>query len=85
MIDNPITSPTFGDLVVKVADLVAKVALPIAALFIIIAGLMFVMARGNEDTLKKAKKTLLWAVLGTAIIVGARYLAEAIVELVKGL
>ena len=42
--------------------------LPIAAvLFIIIGGFQMVMSAGNEERLARAKRTVLWAVLGLII------------------
>lgn len=41
------------------------------AIWIIWGGFLFVKAQGNPDALSEAKKTLLHAVIGTAIILGA--------------
>ena len=75
---NPLCSQTFADLIANVAKIVAEIGLPIAAIAIIYAGFLFVTAGGNEDKLKKAKTTFLWSVVGTALLLGAWAIAEAI-------
>lgn len=75
---NPLKSRSFADLVEGIADIVFKIGVPIAAIFLIYSGLLFVTARGNEEQLKKAKTTFWWAVLGTAVLLGAKVIASAI-------
>lgn len=69
---------SFEKLIEIIATIAAKVGIPIAAIFIIYSGLLFVTARGNEEQLKKAKKTLTWALIGTAILLGAWVIADII-------
>ena len=83
-IDNPLGSTSsFYGLILKIADIVFKIGVPIAVIFIIYSGLLFVTARGNEEKLKTAKRTFWWAILGTAILLGAKVLALAIEATVK--
>jgi len=56
----------------------ALIALPIITLFFVISGFMFVMARGNQEQLKKAKMNFLYVVIGTILILGAWILATLI-------
>lgn len=78
-IPNPLgTITNFGDLVNKIADIVMAIGIPVAAVFIIYAGFLFVTARGNEEQIKKAKTTLYWAIIGTALVVGAKVIATAL-------
>lgn len=56
----------------------ALIALPIITLFFVISGFMFVMARGNQEQLKKAKMNFLYVVIGTVLILGAWILATLI-------
>lgn len=53
-----------------------KIALPFLVLFAIWSGLQFVLARGNEEKLSKAKENFLYVIIGTAIVFGAWGLAE---------
>jgi hypothetical protein len=80
---NPLTAQSFSDLVASIAKLAAEIGIPIAAIFIIYSGLLFVTARGSEDQLKKAKINFMWAMIGTAILLGAWVIADAIATTVK--
>lgn len=40
----------------------------IAVIMIIIGGLQFMLARGSEEKIKTARKMILWAILGLAIV-----------------
>jgi len=59
-----------------------KIVLPIGAviavLFLVYAGFLFVTARGNETQLEHAKSTLLWTVIGIAILFGSMAIATGI-------
>ena len=50
---------------------VIKVGLPIIALAIIYCGFLFVSARGNPESIKKAKDALIYTLIGAAILLGA--------------
>lgn len=75
---SPLEAESFSALVEAIAKLAAQIGIPIAAIFIIYSGLMFVTARGNEEQLTKAKTTFMWAMVGTAILLGAWVIASAI-------
>lgn len=75
---NPLNSESFAELIESIAKLAAKIGIPIAALFIIYSGLLFVTARGNEKQLETAKASFTWAIIGTAILLGAWVIASAI-------
>lgn len=84
-IENPLKAETIGELITTVADFAMTIGLPIAIIFIIYSGFLFVSARGNEKKLETAKEAFKWSVIGAALIVGAKFLAEAIVNFAKGL
>ena len=75
---NPLKSTTFAELVANIAKIVAEVGFPIAVMALLWAGFLFVTAGGNEEKINNAKKTLLWAVIGTAILLGAWGIATAV-------
>ncbi len=81
---NPLVSKNITELVESIADIIFKIGIPVATVFIIYSGLMFVTARGSEEQLKKAKSTFMWTVLGAAVLLGAKVIAMAIKETVKG-
>ena len=84
-LENPLKSKTFADLIANVAKIVAQIGFPIAALAIIYSGFLFVTARGNEKQLEDAKRTFLWTIIGTAILLGAWAIAIAVQTFITGL
>jgi hypothetical protein len=62
--------------------LINNILLPIggvvAAIMIMYAGFLFVTARGEPAQITKAKTALLYAVIGTAILLGAWTISQAI-------
>lgn len=78
-LQNPLAGvDTIPQFIAKIIDIVVKIATPILVLFFIYTGFLFIKAQGSEEGLKHAKDTLLYGVIGAAIILGAWVLAEAI-------
>jgi hypothetical protein len=78
---NPLENGGVRDiptLVREILKIVITVGVPIVALAIIYSGFLFVAAQGNPEKLKKAKETLLYVIIGAAILLGAYVIAEAI-------
>jgi|SRR3989344_7063924 len=76
---NPLGETTeFKALINKVLEVLIDVGIPILVVFIVYAGFKFVTAQGNTTKLEEARKTLLWAVIGGAVLVGAKVIATAI-------
>ncbi len=83
---NPLGSvSTFSGLVSAILNIVVKFGIPISALAIIFSGFLFVVAQGNEEKLKTAKRALLYSVIGTGILLGAWALSSAIGTTIKSL
>jgi hypothetical protein len=82
---NPLTSCTFAELIENIARIIAIIGFPLAVICIIYSGFLFVTARGNEQQLEKAKRTIFWALVGTAILLGAWAIAQAIQQFFAGL
>ena len=83
-LDNPIQSGTFEELVTGIARWVGRIAIPIAVIVIIIAGIKFMIAKGDITKVAEAKKMLLYAVVGLAIVfIGGGFvsLIQSILEL----
>ena len=61
---------------------ISNIVLPIGAVvsvfFLIYSGFLFVTAQGSEDKLKTAKTTLLYTIIGIAILLGALVISAAI-------
>lgn len=72
-----------GDSLIKLLEEVIKnIILPIgsiiAVLAFIYAGFLYATARGNETTIKQAHRALLYAAIGTVLLLGAWAIATAI-------
>lgn len=65
-----------------IGDILDKIVLPIGAvvvvIFIIYSGFLFVVAQGNESKLEKAKTTLLWTIIGAAVLLGSWAIAQVV-------
>ena len=74
---------TLSDILIGIADWVGTIGIPVAAFFLILTGFMFVSAQGNEERLKEARRMLVWTVMGTAVILGAPFIARMIIDFAK--
>ncbi|HEY9586251.1 MAG TPA: hypothetical protein VJJ27_01235 [Candidatus Paceibacterota bacterium] len=86
-IENPFSlGNNLSDLITKVLE---KVIMPIGGtivvLMIIWSGFLFVKARGNDEKLKEARKSLTHAVIGAAILLGAVAIATAVENTINAL
>lgn len=79
-IENPLGDsisdiPSFIE---AILNIVLTVGVPIVTLAIIYAGFLFVKAQGNPEELGKAKKTLMYTLVGAALLLGSWVIAKAI-------
>lgn len=81
-INNPIDEKTFIDFIKRVAKDARDIVVPFAVMAIIFAGFKFVTASasGKTEETAKARKLLTWVVAGSAIIVGATVLIQAVIN-----
>ena len=82
---NPLKTGSFTALMESISQLAVQIGIPIAALFIIYSGLKLVMARGNEESIKKAKTGLTWAIIGSGILIGAWTIMKILQSTVESL
>lgn len=79
-----LTNPIRGvDTIYELVTLVLNnIVIPIGSVVVIImiiySGFLFVTARGNPDKIEDAKRTLLYVVIGSAILLGASVISLAI-------
>ena len=67
--ENPLTTTSFEALVSGIVKWILGIVVSLAILFLIIGGLMYITSAGNEEQATKAKKVILYAILGLGIIV----------------
>ncbi len=88
-IDAKIKNPLGGDMdtipkfIEAIINIVLIVGIPLLVLAIIYAGFLFVKAQGNSGELEIAKRTLLYTVIGGALLLGAFVIASAIGKTVE--
>lgn len=76
---------TISELITALADFIINfIAIPLAVIMIIYAGFLFVTAGGNEEKIRRARRNLLWTVIGVAIILSAKVLITYIQSLLGG-
>ena len=85
--DNPINAKSFPDLITSIAKAVQDIGTVLAVAAIVFVGVRFVIAAASGDTgaLTKARTMLWYVLIGTVIVVGASYLAQVAVSIVKNL
>lgn len=85
-ITNPLGNiNTINDLIKTLLEGLIRIGMPIIALAIIYSGFLFVFARGNSEKLTKAKDSLLYTLIGAAILLGSWAIAQLISSTVLSL
>ena len=86
MLCNPIPNVTsIPGLINIILTGLLQLGIPVVALAIIYSGFLFVAARGNSEKLSKAKDTLLYTIIGAAILLGSWAIATMISNTVGAL
>ena len=73
------------DLVKAIVKIALTIGIPLIVLAIIYSGYLFIAAQGSPDKLKVAKDTLLYVIVGAAILLGAYVIAEAVVGTINAI
>jgi len=83
---NPLGSiKDIPSLVKQILEIAMKIGVPLIVLAIIYTGYLFIAAQGAPDKLTAAKESLVYVVIGAAILLGAYVIAEAIVGTVNAI
>lgn len=78
-INNPFKQNTIEGLInTIIKDILIPIGAVVAVLMIMYAGYLYVTARGDSKQIGDAHEALKWAVIGAAILLGARIISEAI-------
>lgn len=75
---NPIKYDDFSEFVLAVTEAAVDVIMPFVFIAFIYTGFLFVRAQGKPDEIKKAQQSLMWSVIGAAILLGAYGFSEII-------
>jgi hypothetical protein len=83
---NPIPAVTsIPGLIHRILEGILKIGIPFLALAIIYSGFLFITARGNSEKLEKAKDSLLYTIIGGAILLGSWAIAQMIESTILGI
>jgi hypothetical protein len=82
---NPLKVNNVEEFLAAVLRVVQMILSPFVVLVIIYAGFQFLTAQGNKSKIETAKRMLLYAVIGAAIILGAGLLATSLTDTVRDL
>jgi hypothetical protein len=75
---NPLRYDSLSEVLLTILDVLVIFMIPVIIFFIIYAGFLYVTARGNQSSIETAHRTLLYAVIGGLLILGARALLAVI-------
>jgi type IV secretory pathway VirB2 component (pilin) len=81
---NPIDPTTIEGVLTNITTYLQGIAGTIAVIFIIIGGIMYMVSGGSKEGTERAKKTLIFAIAGLAIVLVAPYLYTEIKALLGG-
>lgn len=65
---NPLTATSFSEITENIIKWIVNIGILIAVVMIIYSGLLFMTAAGEEEKITKAKKALMWSLIGLAIL-----------------
>ena len=77
-LQNPLKTDSIVDLFSSILDIIMVLATPIIVIFIILAGFKYVTAQGDSSKIKEAHNSLMNAVIGGVLILGAKLIMEII-------
>lgn len=81
-LQNPLKVGSIQDLLVAIINIVMILMIPVIVFYIIYSGFKYVMARGNASQVEEASQSLLYAILGGVLILGAFAIANIIQSIV---
>lgn len=67
----------------KIIDFLKIIVIPLATIMIIVSGIQYLTSAGNEERASKAKKTMLYAVIGLAIVLAVDFIVGLIQEILQ--
>ncbi len=80
-IANPLRSQSISDiptLIAAILYIVLVIGVPIVAIAIVYSGFLFVIAQGNPEKITKARKAIMYTLIGGALLLGSWLIANAI-------
>jgi len=82
VIENPLESESFEELLNTIVTFIYWIAIVIAPLMIMIAAFFFLTAGGDPKRVDTARRIILWTVIGLAIILFAKGLISVLKQII---
>lgn len=82
-IKDPLQGRKAEDIITSITTLLRTLSIGIGTIMIIISGLMYITSAGSQERIEKAKKTMFYTVIGTAIVILASFIIELVKELLN--
>lgn len=80
-ITNPLKYNEIKDIIPAITGLLQGIAIPLGTIMIIISGIQYMTSAGNEEKAGKAKKTMLYTVIGVAIVIAVNFIVGLLQEI----
>lgn len=81
--ENPLGGvPSIDGLLYAIVNVLLVFAVPIIVFFIILAGFNYVTAQGNPEKIKTASRSLMYALIGAVIVIGAFAISSIVTSVV---
>ncbi|MBI5794431.1 hypothetical protein HZA87_05145 [Candidatus Uhrbacteria bacterium] len=77
---NPLGTTDITVIIARLIQAILGITGAVALLMFIWGGFQWLISGGSPEKVKKGKETLIWAVIGLAVIVGAYMLVSAVVS-----
>ncbi|MDD3487206.1 MAG: pilin [Candidatus Moranbacteria bacterium] len=81
---NPLGVDTVEGVLGNITTYLRGIAGTIAVIFIIIGGIMYMLSGGDKDSIERAKKTVIYACVGLAIVLAAPLFYQEIKAVLSG-
>ena len=78
VLENPLKADSIAALLLVFVDGVIQLGAIVVVLALVWAGFQFTAAQGNQEKLQGARMTLMWTIVGAAILLGAKVIVEVI-------
>ena len=83
-IQNPLNVDSIEDVILLLVDILIYIGVCFAILAIIWVGFQFVLAQGNPEKIKDAKRWFFYIIIGLAILISAKVIIEVVENTLVG-
>jgi len=70
------------NLILKTANSITTIAIALSVIAIIYGGINYIISKGNEERIQKAKKILFWSLFGLIVTLLAKYIIMSVLLII---